>query len=54
MGASPCTCWIGDTLDTDEGDFGSVFTSVALGGTVLETSVPGLVAAGGIRSGSIK
>jgi thioredoxin reductase (NADPH) len=53
LGASPCTGWIGDTLETDEDGF--VFTGAAAGGTgLLETSVPGIFAVGDVRSGSIK
>jgi thioredoxin reductase (NADPH) len=53
LGASPCTSWIGDTLETDEDGF--VLTGTAAGGTgLLETNVPGIFAVGDVRSGSIK
>jgi thioredoxin reductase (NADPH) len=53
LGASPCTDWLGDTLELDEDGF--VLTGAAAGGTgLLETSVPGVFAVGDVRSGSIK
>jgi thioredoxin reductase (NADPH) len=53
LGASPCTDWLGDTLELDEDGF--VLTGPAAGRTgLLETSVPGVFAVGDVRSGSIK
>jgi thioredoxin reductase (NADPH) len=53
LGASPCTEWVGDMLETDEDGF--VLTGAAVGGTgLLETSVSGIFAVGDVRSGSIK
>src|SRR5437764_1228347 len=53
LGAFPCTGWIGDTLETDEDGF--ILTGDAAGAdNLLETSVPGIFAAGDVRSGSTK
>jgi len=53
LGASPCTEWLGETLERDEHGF--VLTGPAVGAEgLLETSVPGIYAAGDVRSGSIK
>ena len=60
MGARPNTSWLGDRLTLDEKGF--IKTGNDLGGVwpqkrppfMLETSVPGIFAAGDIRSGSIK
>jgi thioredoxin reductase (NADPH) len=53
LGADPCTDWVGDTLARDEHGF--IHTgSVAGAPGLLETSVPGIFAAGDVRSGSIK
>ncbi|MEZ5078061.1 MAG: FAD-dependent oxidoreductase [Solirubrobacterales bacterium] len=53
LGASPCTEWLGDTVARDADDF--VLTGEAAGAEgLLETSVPGIYAAGDVRSGSIK
>ncbi|HEY1775557.1 MAG TPA: FAD-dependent oxidoreductase [Solirubrobacteraceae bacterium] len=53
LGASPCTEWLGDTLERDEHGF--VLTGPQVGAEgLLETSVPGIYAAGDVRSGSIK
>jgi thioredoxin reductase (NADPH) len=53
LGASPCTNWLGDTVERDEHGF--VLTGPAVGAEgLLETSVPGIYAAGDARSGSIK
>jgi thioredoxin reductase (NADPH) len=54
LGASPCTDWLGDTVARDEKGF--VLTGADAGGGrgLLETSVPGVYAAGDVRSGSIK
>src|SRR5262249_16929178 len=51
LGARPCTEWLGDAVARD-GD-GFVLTGNAAGAaSVLETSVPGIFAAGDVRSGS--
>jgi thioredoxin reductase (NADPH) len=53
LGASPCTGWLGDTVARDDNGF--VLTGGAAGpGYHLETSVPGVFAAGDVRSGSTK
>jgi thioredoxin reductase (NADPH) len=53
LGASPCTEWLGDTVARDANGF--VLTGADAGRTdILETSVPGVFAAGDARSGSIK
>jgi thioredoxin reductase (NADPH) len=51
IGADPCTGWLGDELDLDDGGYiltGAVTGSAAL----LETSRPGVFAAGDVWSGS--
>jgi thioredoxin reductase (NADPH) len=53
LGASPCTEWLGDTVARDEKGF--VLTGPEAGADgLLETSVPGIYAAGDVRAGSIK
>jgi thioredoxin reductase (NADPH) len=61
IGAAPCTGWLGDTVALDQR--GYVLTgpdaAAAAGGRegaqrLLETSVPGVLAAGDVRSASIK
>jgi thioredoxin reductase (NADPH) len=53
LGALPCTDWLGDTVARD--DDGFVLTGSAAGADyLLETSVPGVFAAGDVRSGSTK
>jgi thioredoxin reductase (NADPH) len=53
LGASPCTEWLGDTVARDENGF--ILTGAdARAGHLLETSVPGIFAAGDVRSGSTK
>jgi thioredoxin reductase (NADPH) len=51
LGASPCTDWLGSAVARD--DKGFVLTG-ADGAEPLETSVPGVYAAGDVRSGSLK
>ena len=53
LGASPCTDWLGDTVKRDEHGFILTGTQAGAGG-LLETNVPGIYAAGDVRSGSIK
>ena len=53
LGARPCTEWLDDAVARD-GD-GFVLTGPAIGSELLlETSVPGIFAAGDVRSGSTK
>jgi thioredoxin reductase (NADPH) len=53
LGALPCTEWLDDAVARDEDGF--VLTGAAAGGDyLLETSVPGVFAAGDVRSGSTK
>ncbi len=53
LGASPCTDWLGDVLTRCRDGF--VLTGPEAGAKGLyETSVPGVYAAGDVRSGSIK
>jgi thioredoxin reductase (NADPH) len=53
LGADPCTGWLGATIARD--DKGFVLTGEAAGAEgLLETSVPGVFAAGDVRSGSVK
>ena len=53
LGASPCTDWLGDTVARDENGF--ILTGAAArADDLLETSVPGIFAAGDVRSGSTK
>jgi thioredoxin reductase (NADPH) len=53
LGASPCTNWLGDAVARDRHGF--VLTGPDAGAEgLLETSVPGIYAAGDVRSGSIK
>ena len=53
LGASPCTDWLGDVVERD--DKGFILTGADVGRHgILETSVPGIFAAGDVRAGSIK
>jgi thioredoxin reductase (NADPH) len=53
LGALPCTEWLGEAVARDEDGF--VLTGAAAGADyLLETSVPGVFAAGDVRSGSTK
>ena len=53
LGASPCTGWLGDCIARDEKGF--ILTGPEAGADgLLETSVPGVYAAGDVRAGSIK
>jgi thioredoxin reductase (NADPH) len=51
LGALPCTEWLGDAVLRD--DDGFILTGTAAD-NVLETTVPGVFAAGDVRSGSTK
>ncbi len=53
LGATPCTEWLGEVLARD-GD-GFILTGADVGAEgLLETSLPGVYAAGDVRAGSIK
>ena len=53
LGAEPCTDWLCDAIHRDENGF--ILTGDAAGAEgLLETSVPGIYAAGDARAGSIK
>jgi thioredoxin reductase (NADPH) len=53
LGARPCTDWLGDTVARDENGF--ILTGAdAHAEHLLETNVPGIFAAGDVRSGSTK
>jgi thioredoxin reductase (NADPH) len=53
LGAAPCTDWLDDTVARDDNGF--ILTGPAAGvDRLLETSVPGVFAAGDVRSGSTK
>jgi thioredoxin reductase (NADPH) len=53
LGATPCTDWLGDVVARDSDGF--VLTGPDAGADgLLETSVPGVYAAGDVRAGSIK
>ena len=53
LGASPCTGWLGDTVARDEKGFILTGADAGVPG-LLETSVPGIYAAGDVRAGSLK
>jgi thioredoxin reductase (NADPH) len=53
LGARPCTDWLDDTVARDADGF--ILTGAAAGAeNLLETSLPGVFAAGDVRSGSTK
>src|SRR5437868_5862587 len=53
LGAAPCTDWLDDVVARDDNGF--VLTGADAGASrLLETSVPGIYAAGDVRSGSTK
>jgi len=53
LGASPCTEWLDDVIARDAHGF--LLTGEEAGADgLLETSVPGIYAAGDVRSGSVK
>ena len=53
LGASPCTDWLGDVVARDGKGFVLTGADAGVHG-LLETSVPGIYAAGDVRAGSIK
>jgi thioredoxin reductase (NADPH) len=53
LGVQPCTDWLGGTLARDEHGFILTGSEAGAGG-LLETSVPGIYAAGDARAGSTK
>jgi thioredoxin reductase (NADPH) len=53
LGAAPCTTWLGDCIARDEKGFILTGPDASAEG-LLETSVPGVYAAGDVRAGSIK
>jgi thioredoxin reductase (NADPH) len=53
LGAAPCTEWLGETVARDAKGF--ILTGADAGAKgLMETSVPGVYAAGDVRAGSIK
>jgi thioredoxin reductase (NADPH) len=53
LGAAPCTEWLDDAVVRD--DHGFILTGATVGASyLLQTTVPGILAAGDVRSGSIK
>jgi thioredoxin reductase (NADPH) len=53
LGALPCTEWLDDTVGRDHDGF--ILTGAAAGtDNLLETDIPGVYAAGDVRSGSTK
>jgi len=53
LGADPCTDWLGDIVARDANGF--ILTGEDAGAAgLLETSIPGVYAAGDVRAGSIK
>jgi thioredoxin reductase (NADPH) len=53
LGAAPCTDWLGDAIARDANGFILTGRDAAADG-LLETSVPGVFAAGDVRAGSVK
>ncbi len=53
LGAEPCTDWLGDVVARDSHGFVLTGPDAAAKG-LMETSVPGVYAAGDVRAGSIK
>jgi thioredoxin reductase (NADPH) len=53
LGAMPCTEWLNDTIGRDQNGF--ILTGAAANtDNLLETDIPGVFAAGDVRSGSTK
>jgi len=53
LGATPCTDWLGDVVARDSNGFVLTGPDAGVAG-LLETSVPGIYAAGDVRAGSTK
>ena len=53
LGAAPCTDWLGDSVARDDKGFVLTGSDAGAGG-LLETSVPGVYAAGDVRADSIE
>jgi thioredoxin reductase (NADPH) len=53
LGALPCTEWLDDTVARDDNGFVLTGAAASMDG-LLETDVPGVLAAGDVRSGSTK
>ena len=53
LGAAPCTDWLGDAIARDSDGFILTGSDAGVGG-LLQTSVPGIYAAGDVRAGSLK
>ena len=53
LGATPCTDWLNDVVARDEQGFVLTGAHAGVEG-LLETNVPGIYAAGDVRSGSVK
>jgi thioredoxin reductase (NADPH) len=53
LGALPCTEWLDDTVARDDDGFVLTGAAASVEG-LLETDVPGVFAAGDVRSGSTK
>ncbi len=53
LGASPCTDWLGEVVARDADGFIRTGRDAGAEG-LLETSVPGIYAAGDVRAGSTK
>jgi thioredoxin reductase (NADPH) len=54
LGAAPCTDWLGDVVARDDKGFVLTGADAGRANSPLETSVPGIYAAGDVRSGSTK
>jgi thioredoxin reductase (NADPH) len=54
IGSDPHTGWLGHAVELDEKGFVITGPAAAEGAVLLETSRPGVLAAGDVRSGSIK
>lgn len=54
IGAAPCTGWLAGTVDLDDHGYVRTGPGARTGANLLETSLPGVLAVGDVRSGSIK
>lgn len=54
IGATPCTGWLAGTLQLDDNGYVRTGPDAGENAGVLETSLPGVLAVGDVRSGSIK